>query len=187
MKALIMNCSPVRTGATAAIVQTVADCLSPYMNVKSICIDDYRFAFCTGCRSCHHTAKCVQQDDVTEIMREFTDADCIVCVSPSYWADVPGQFKAFIDRCTPWCNTHEPHTTIPTGKCGFAIALRTGPSMRECDRVIETIEHFYGHLDIACCGHLGLPTTENRADAQRRQGEIDAFCEAILEKMKQPQ
>ena len=37
-------------------------------------------------------------------------------ITPSYWADIPGQFKAFIDRCTPWCNTHEPHATIKPGK-----------------------------------------------------------------------
>jgi len=52
---------------------------------------------------------------------------------------VPGQFKAFIDRCTPWCNTHEPHATIGAGKKGYAVTLRTGPSMRECLRLVESI------------------------------------------------
>ena len=37
-------------------------------------------------------------------------------MSPLYWADIPGQFKAFIDRCTPWCNTHEPHAKISSGR-----------------------------------------------------------------------
>lgn len=55
VKVLVMNCSLVRNGATAEIVNIV------------------------------------------------------ISVSPSYWADIPGQFKVFIDRCTPWCNTHEPH------------------------------------------------------------------------------
>ena len=45
-------------------------------------------------------------------MAEFEAADVIISVSPSYWADVPGQFKAFIDRCTPWSNTHEPHKAL---------------------------------------------------------------------------
>ena len=47
----------------------------------------------------------------------------IVSVAPSYWADVPGQFKAFIDRCTPWSNTHEPHASLGGGKRGGAMEL----------------------------------------------------------------
>ena len=46
MIALIINCSPVRTGATAEIVKTVAEQLSARYEVRSICIDDYSFAFC---------------------------------------------------------------------------------------------------------------------------------------------
>ena len=107
MKALVINCSPVRNGATAEIVRIVSEELSARYETKSICIDDYEFSFCKGCRSCHETARCVQSDDIDRIMEEFDSADIIVSVAPSYWADIPGQFKAFIDRCTPWCNTHE--------------------------------------------------------------------------------
>ncbi len=179
MKALIINCSPVRNGATAEIVKVVSEQLSPRYETKAVCIDDYRFDFCKGCRSCHRTAECVQDDDVKHLMEEFARADIIVSVSPSYWADVPGQFKAFIDRCTPWCNTHEPHKTIPSGKKGYAVALRTGPGMKECERIIGSIEHFYGHLEIECCGRLGLCSVENRIDAESRKDEIRSFCEII--------
>lgn len=179
MNALVCNCSPVRDGATALIAETAAKQLAGAYDTHTVCIDDYRFAFCKGCRSCHQTALCVLQDDIPAIIGEFARADVIVLVSPSYWADVPGQFKAFIDRCTPWCNTHEPHARLAPGKRGYAIALRTGPNMKECERIIQTIEHFYGHLEIACCGHLGLCNLENRADAAARIEEIAAFCRQI--------
>ena len=177
--ALVINCSPVRTGATAEIVRMVSDFLSEKYRVRSICIDDYTFGFCKGCRSCHRTAKCVQHDDVNIIMTEFERADVIVSVSPSYWADIPGQYKAFIDRCTPWCNTHDPHAEISKGKSGYTIALRTGPGMKECERVIGSIKHFYGHLEIECMGNLGLCSVENKADAVSRRNEIEAFCRKI--------
>ena len=54
MNALIINCSPVRTGATAEIVKTVEEQLSARYEVRSICIDDYLFAFCRGCRTCRN-------------------------------------------------------------------------------------------------------------------------------------
>ena len=115
MKVLVMNCSPVRNGA-AEIVNIVTACLEKKHDVKNICIDDYDIKFCKGCRTCHNTAKCVQNDDVDRIIEQYEWADIVISVSPSYWADIPGQFKAFIDRCTPWCNTHEPHAKISSGR-----------------------------------------------------------------------
>lgn len=178
-KALIINCSPVRTGATAAIVSIVEEKLAEKYETRAVCIDDYSFAFCTGCRSCHVTARCIMSDGVEEFMRQFRWADIIVAVSPSYWADVPGQFKAFIDRCTPWSNTHEPHATIGRGKKGYALVLRTGRNMKECERLISTIEHFYGHLDIEACGHMGLCEVEYREDVKKHLDEITGFCDHI--------
>lgn len=179
MNALIVNCSPVKTGATAAIVDIVCGELSPRFDVKSVCIDDYDFAFCRGCRRCHQTAECVMNDGAQELMEEFAMADVIVCVAPSYWADIPGQFKAFIDRCTPWCNTHEPHKTIPSGKRGYAIVLRTGPNMKECERLIGSIEHFYGHLEVECAGHIGFTEVEYKEAVEPHREELIEFCSNI--------
>ena len=180
MKALIINCSPVRNGATAEIVQTAEHALKESFDLKSICIDDYKFSFCSGCRKCHNTARCVQQDDINRIIEQFEWADIIVCVSPSYWADVPGQFKAFIDRCTPWCNTHEPHASLSQGKKGYAIALRTGPNEKECHKIIESIFHFYGHMEIECCDSLSLCSVETKKDIENRKQEIIDFCSNIF-------
>jgi len=145
--------------------------------IKSICIDDYDIKYCKGCRTCHNTAKCVIEDDAQRLMEEYEWADKIITVSPSYWADVPGQFKVFIDRCTPWSNTHEPHAALSEGKKGYSIALRTGPNMPECIKIIGSIEHFYSHLEIESCGSLGLTSIDNKNDIQKRKEEIESFCE----------
>ena len=178
-KALVINCSPVRTGATAEIVRIAAAQLAARYDVKTVCIDDYDIAYCKGCRSCHTTAECIQHDGADALMAEFEAADVIISVSPSYWADVPGQFKAFIVRCTPWSTTHEPHKALSGGKRGWAVVLRTGPGMKECERIIQTLEHFYGHLEIGRCGSLGLCSVERREDAEARKEEIIAFCRQI--------
>ena len=179
MNVLVMNCSPVRNGAPAEIVNIVSTNLQEKYDIRKICIDDYNFGYCKGCRTCHNTAKCIQNDDVDKIIEQYEWADIIISVAPSYWADIPGQFKAFIDRCTPWCNTHKPHAKISSGKKGYSIALRTGPSMRECDRIIESIEHFYGHMEIEACGSLGLCSIEYKEALESRKDEIKAFCSLI--------
>ena len=121
----------------------------------------------------------VQKDDVKIFIEHFEWADRVVSVSPSYWADIPGQFKVFIDRCTPWCNTHEPHAAISSGKRGYTIALRTGPSIPECERIISSIEHFYGHLEIEPSGNMGLCSIQTKEAIADRLDEIKAFCDLI--------
>ncbi len=181
MNILIINCSPVRNGATGEIVNLVKRYLEVGNEVRAVCIDDYEIKLCKGCRKCHETAKCFQEDDVEKLMELYNWADTIVSVSPSYWADIPGQFKVFIDRCTPWCNTHEPHAKLSSGKKGYTIALRTGPSMPECERIIRSIEHFHGHLEIESCGKLGLCSVEYKEDVAARMDEIKEFCNSILD------
>lgn len=180
MKVLVINCSPVRNGATAEIVKFVRSYMNHGNEVRSLCIDDYEVHFCKGCRSCHTTAQCVLKDDVIQLMDQYEWADQIISVSPSYWADIPGQFKVFIDRCTPWCNTHEPHATISNGKKGYVIALRTGPSMKECEKIIESIEHFYGHLEIQPSYTIGLCSIEDKEDVANRIDDIKEFCKSII-------
>ena len=180
MNLLVINCSPVRNGATAAIAEKMTRCLENGNRVESVCIDDYTIGLCRGCRACHTTGKCFMHDGADALMAAFDRADRVVCVSPSYWADVPGQFKVFIDRCTPWCNTHEPHARLAGGKRGYAVALRTGPGMPECERVIGSIEHFFGHLEIRPCGRLGLCGVERREDVAGREEELERFCARIL-------
>ena len=51
--------------------------------------------------------------------------------------------------------------------------------MHECDRIIQSIEHFYGHLHIACTGHLGLTAIEYKENVEPRRQEIEEFCKAI--------
>lgn len=180
MNILIINCSPVKNGATAEIVNIMNQYLLNKNTVKTICIDDFDIKYCKGCRKCHITTECFQQDDTKKLISQYEWADKIVSVSPSYWADIPGQFKSFIDRCTPWCNTHEPYAKISSGKEGYTVALRTGSGMDECEKVINSIEHFYGHLEIETKGHMGLCSIEYKEDVVDRIDEIKEFCDEIL-------
>ena len=179
MNALIINCSPVKNGATAEIVKIANDCIKQKYDTTTVCIDDYKINFCKGCRTYHSTAECIQHDDFDSLIKEFEKADIIISVSPSYWADVPGQFKAFIDRCTPWCNTHEPHASLSKGKKGYSIVFRTGSNMKECERLISTIEHFYGHMEIESVDRIGFCSIEFKEAVNGIKNEIIEFCKKI--------
>jgi len=51
--------------------------------------------------------------------------------------------------------------------------------MKECIRIIETLEHFYGHLEIEGCSHLGLCSIEYKEAVESRKDEIIEFCQKI--------
>ena len=51
--------------------------------------------------------------------------------------------------------------------------------MPECEKIIGSIEHFYGHLEIEASGKLGLCKVEHKEDVAARTEEIQEFCEGI--------
>ena len=179
MRNFILNCSPVRDGATATLARLVAEALRADGPVQERCLDDYEIRYCRGCRTCHDTAACPIQDGVPQLMADWEAAQRLVLVTPSYWGDVPGQFKAFIDRCTPYSNTHEPHARLSPGKTCSAVVLRTGPNEAECLRIVDTLRHFCGHLDLPMGECLTLCGVSNRSEAAARQAEVEAFVHRL--------
>ena len=60
--------------------------------------------YCKGCLSCQLTSRCLQDDDMDEILEEMVNADVIVFATPVYFFSMCGQMKTFIDRTTPRYN-----------------------------------------------------------------------------------
>ena len=56
MKILVINCSPVRNGATAEIVNTVKQYVENGNTVKTVCIDDFEIIMSSGCRKSNKPA-----------------------------------------------------------------------------------------------------------------------------------
>ena len=54
-----------------------------------------------GCGVCNSTSKCVQHDDMAEILDKMVSADAIVLATPIYFYSMDGQLKTLIDRTVP--------------------------------------------------------------------------------------
>ena len=66
-------------------------------------LNDYTLKPCRGCRVCEKTHKCtIQGDDVEILHRALREADAYVLATPTYYGDVTGAFKVFVDRCYPF-------------------------------------------------------------------------------------
>lgn len=55
---------------------------------------------CHACEYCKeiNIGECIQRDDMTELYKDFRDADTVAIFSPIYWWQVTAQTKLLIDR-----------------------------------------------------------------------------------------
>lgn len=68
---------------------------------EKVFLRDKKIGYCTGCGVCNSTHKCVQQDDMTEILDRMVRADVIVLATPVYFYTMDAQMKTLIDRTVP--------------------------------------------------------------------------------------
>lgn len=101
-KILILSSSPRKNGNSDFLAnefmrgaQDTGHC------VEKIFLKDKKINYCTGCGVCYDTKKCVQNDDVAQILEKMVSADVIVLVTPVYFYTMSAQLKTLIDRCCP--------------------------------------------------------------------------------------
>ncbi len=70
--------------------------------VRTIVVSELRIAPCRGCNACSVTGRCVIRDDMDAVNELMDAAAAIVVASPIFFAGVPAQLKALIDRVQPY-------------------------------------------------------------------------------------
>lgn len=67
-----------------------------------VLLKDNNIRPCLNCKSCHDTFKCAQNDNMQSLHQKLIDADVVVLGSPTYFDNVTGIMKNFMDRCLPF-------------------------------------------------------------------------------------
>lgn len=100
MNIVIINGSPRKNGATAAILHKMEERLLQKENVfvEFIDIGSLEMAPCQGCCSCYKTGHCYMKDAAETLSDRIAAADGLIIGSPTYASNVSGQLKQFIDR-----------------------------------------------------------------------------------------
>lgn len=143
------------------------------------CINDADIKYCLGCKKCYINGICVHNDDVRKIVDSILSSDYVTIASPSYWADVPGQLKTFFDRNTPYGDTN-PERIIRAEKPikGIAIAVRAGKRQEENELILNSIQHYFGHLGIETIKRISICETDTLDDLKKKhQAEINSLYE----------
>ena len=72
------------------------------LETEIIYLSDYSFSDCIGCEGCKATFRCVLKDDMQTIYEKIEESDAIVLGSPTYFYNVTGITKTFLDRLYPY-------------------------------------------------------------------------------------
>ncbi len=84
-------------------------------------------AGCRGCGACSTTGRCVVDDDMCDVYRLIDESAAIAVATPVYFASVPSQLKALLDRCQPyWVRRYRLHVPAPAAKRPGAVLVVGG-------------------------------------------------------------
>lgn len=172
-KAVCIVGSARSNGSTSYLIDTIIKGMSQAgIEAKKYCIGEQNIHYCLGCKKCYLDGVCVQQDDVHQIVSELLDSDYVVIAAPSYWADVPGQLKTFFDRTTPYGDTN-PRRILKAEKHikGIAIAVRAGIHEQENELILNSIQHYFGHLGIETVKRISICGTDSLGDLKEKHQE----------------
>lgn len=159
MKATLICASAHAVGTTVHVLNTILYSMRERGDeVRKFCIAEKNILYCLSCRRCFANGHCVIYDDMSEIIAHMFTSDYVIIACPSYWGEVTGQMKVFIDRCSPYYNVNPNREIKPDGQIkGVSIAISTEETGKENEHILDTLDDFYRRLDITPVKRISLP------------------------------
>jgi len=141
MKVVAFSGSPRKDGNCERMIRTVFAVLEEEgIKTELVQIGGSLLQGCTACNKCYENqdeACVIRSDCLNEFVQKMIEADGILLASPTYFADVTAEMKAFIDRCGM---IGKANGDLFQRKVGAAIiSVRRGGAIHAFD----TINHFF--------------------------------------------
>lgn len=150
MKVIGVNGSPRKEGNTFILLRTVLGELEKQgIETEIIQIGGQYIRGCRACYTCRETKnrKCVISDDlVNESITKLIAADGLVLGSPTYFADITPEMKAFIDRVGVVCRANDSPLKYKAGAA--VMSVRRGGATHAFD----TMNHFLHNMQMFLVG-----------------------------------
>ncbi len=142
MKVIAFNGSPHKEGNTYHLIRhTLDEIETAGISTEIIQIGGKKVHPCTACGKCfeNNDRQCVQDDDmVNECIKKMVEADAIIIATPTYFAGVTPEIKAFMDRAFFVAGANGRLFRHKLG-AGIAAERRSGAVC-----AVDTINHYFG-------------------------------------------
>jgi multimeric flavodoxin WrbA len=130
-KIILVNASPRKNGNCSRAMQIIQKNLKN-AEVEIFNLQEKKVNPCLACGYCKRqdTAKCVQKDDMSNLLERLDSCDALVVASPIYFGNVNGPAKTFVDRIYPFFNPSKENMTCATKfgkKCAVIVTSGSMP------------------------------------------------------------
>jgi multimeric flavodoxin WrbA len=173
MKIVCLLGSPREKGNSATIANRFCNSAAGLgAEVKTFILNNLEYRGCQGCMACKtRLDRCVQNDDLTEVLEAIRETDVLVLASPVYFYDISGQLKTFMDRTfsflVPDFISNPKKSRLAPGKKLVFILAQTNPDRSSYPDIFQKFDYIfkaYGFVE----SHL------IRAFGVREPGEVES-------------
>lgn len=143
-KILAIVSSPRRGANSDVIVDAIIDgAMGLSTNEITLThLDDLRFIHgCKACMGCKKDGKCVQNDEISDIMDKMSDSDVLIISTPIYFGDCSAQFKLLLDRMYSFFGPNG-KMFFPKGK-KVVIVITCGGGRDAAELVAQKLENIF--------------------------------------------
>jgi len=148
MQVLGISGSMRKDGNTSRLVHIILkQCEEKGLTTEFISLADKQIHPCIGCEKCKKEHECsITDDDWEDVASRMLDCEVLVIGSPTYYYDVSGQLKNFIDRTYSYY-----HDRRLAGRKAVAVSVEAD---KGGSRAIQTIEGFLSAHEFSYVGHV---------------------------------
>jgi len=148
-------------------------------DTEKLYLYDLNFIGCIDCDGCDTTGICVLNDDMTPVYEKLRSADAIIIAAPVYFAGIPAQLKAMIDRCqSEWVAKYVLKSGRQSGdrsprRLGAFISVASHKKNIFFEAAKKPIETFFKTMDIDFTEELFFAGVENKGDIKNVKGALE--------------
>jgi len=141
--------------------------------VEVVCLCDVELKPCGGCSGyCEAAGKCKIEDGMQGLYPKLKEADVIVIATPTYFWNVSGLTKNFMDRTLPLY-----YHGMLKGKLGAAIALA---AINGQERTLAALNHFFELHEVKQIGGIAIALHEKKTVGKAELEMAKALGRKIL-------
>jgi len=168
MKVLVINGSPRKGGNTEILLDAMlAGAEEAGATFSSVKLRELDVSPCRACDVCKRTGKCVQKDDMQDLLLKMEKSEIWVLGTPVYWWGATAQLKAFIDR---WYGINR--DVFKNRRVALVIPLGSS-NPDTAKHVLGMFEDIFAYLRMKQIGTLLAPGVYERGDAKKRSNLLE--------------
>lgn len=164
MKIVCLLGSPRKKGNSSAIARRFLDRAKALgAETESFHLNSLSYRGCQSCYACKTKLdQCVLKDDLSPVLEAVKEADVLVMATPTYYGDLSGQMKCFVDRTYSYLKpdylTNSQPSRLAPGKKLLFIITQGAADETMFDQVFQRYDRFfkwYGFAEsrlIRACG-----------------------------------